>query len=478
VTGAAAGHAAGEGRLPLAQILSYSLPALGTSMILVSVAIYLPNYYTDELGVTAGMLSWVFLAGRVWDAVTDPLMGHVSDRTSTRWGRRRPYFLLSALPIWAVFYLIWSPSPAFSVNETFLHLIVCYLLLYTFWTVFSIPYLSLGMELTPAYHERTRLFGGRQAFYVAGTALGMLAPVIFANAASDKLAGYSMMGAIFGGLTVLLILIAFTNVKERPGLARTESFPFFQGLRVTFRNRAFVVLVLVYLFSLVGASFIAPLSLYMAKYVIKAEWVMQYVMLAWLAGSLGFIPLWLHLSRRIGKNRTWSIALIVAAVGYALSYTYHEGTWMRWIALAVVVGAAQGCTMTLGPAISADVIDSDELETGKRREGAFVGIWSFVDKAAIGLAVFVGLQGLDAIGYRPNVEQNANVIEGMKFLYCLLPAICHLVAVLIFQRFPITPEIHAQIRAELDARAAAERPDAEAAAPAASAARAEAEARA
>jgi GPH family glycoside/pentoside/hexuronide:cation symporter len=287
-----------------------------------------------------------------------------------------------------------------------------------------------------------------------------------------------MMGAIFGGLTVLLILIAFTNVKERPGLARTESFPFFQGLRVTFRNRAFVVLVLVYLFSLVGASFIAPLSLYMAKYVIKAEWVMQYVMLAWLAGSLGFIPLWLHLSRRIGKNRTWSIALIVAAVGYALSYTYHEGTWMRWIALAVVVGAAQGCTMTLGPAISADVIDSDELETGKRREGAFVGIWSFVDKAAIGLAVFVGLQGLDAIGYRPNVEQNANVIEGMKFLYCLLPAICHLVAVLIFQRFPITPEIHAQIRAELDARAAAERPDAEAAAPAASAARAEAEARA
>ena len=118
----------------------------------------------------------------------------------------------------------------------------------------------------------------------------------------------------------------------------------------------------------------------------------------------------------------------------------------------MVVGAGNGCTMTLGPAVSADVIDSDELETGRRREGAFVGVWSFVDKAAVGLAVFLGLQGLDAIGYEPNVEQNADVIGGMKFLYCLLPAIFHLAALLILQRFPITPEVYAGIRARLDAR--------------------------
>ena len=442
-------------RLPLGRIVSYSLPALGTSMILVSVAIYLPNFYTDELGVTAGMLSWVFLVGRFWDAVTDPVMGYISDRTHTRWGRRRPYFLLSALPIWAAFYWIWSPDPGLSSNETFVHLIVCYLALYTFWTVFSIPYLSLGMELTTAYHERTRLFAGRQGFYIAGTTLGMLAPAIVAEALGSKAAGYSALGAVFGGLTVVLILITFTRVRERTGAATREPFPFFEGLRLTFRNRAFVVLLLVYLFSLVGASFIAPLSLYIAKYVIQAEWVMKYVMLAYMAGSLLSIPIWLRLSRRIGKNRTWTAAMVLGTVGYALSYTYHEGTWVRWIVLAVVVGAAAGCTMTLGPALSADVIDSDELETGMRREGAFVGVWSFVDKAAVGLAVFVGLQGLEAIGYRPNVAQNETVIEGMKFLYCLLPAVCHLAAVIVFQRFPITREVHAAIRAELDRRAEA-----------------------
>ena len=443
-----------EERLSGGQILSYSVPALGTAIILISVAVYLPNFYTDDLGVTAAMLSWVFLLGRGWDAITDPVMGYVSDRTRTRLGRRRPYFLLAALPMWAAFYLIWAPSPSLSQTGVFIHLLVCYLALYTFWTVFWIPYVSLGMELTTGYHERTRLFGGRQAFFIAGTGLGMMLPVLFARLLGDKLAGYSLMGAIFGGFTVAMILFTFLRVPERSASAASQTFPFFQGMRVTFRNRAFRILLLVYLFTTVGASFIAPLSLYMAKYVVKAEWVMQWVMLAWLGGSLGSIPFWLKLSRRIGKKRTWSWALGLATVCYSLSFSYHEGTWIRWLVLAVVVGAANGCSMTLGPAISADVIDSDQLETGRRREGAFVGVWSFVDKAAIGLAVFLGLQGLDAIGYRPNVDQTPTVIGGMKFLYCLLPAIFHLLALLILQRFPITPEVHAEIRAQLDRRKA------------------------
>ena len=447
-------EAVSDERLPIGQILSYALPAFGMSMILMSVAIYLPIFYTDHLGVTAGMLSWVFLIGRVWDAVTDPMMGHLSDRTRTRWGRRRPYFLIAALPIWAAFYLIWSPNPALSTNGTFLHLLICYLALYTFWTVFSVPYTSLGMELTPAYHERTRLFGGRQGLFIAGTAAGVLAPRIFENAMGDKLAGYAQMAILFGGFTVVLILITFWRIRERPRSAASHVYPFFKGLRVTFRNRAFVVLLLVYMAAVVGGSFIAPLTLYIAKYVIVAEWVVPYVMLAYLAGMLFSIPAWLRLAKRFGKNRTWTVAMMVGTIGYAISYSYHEGTWMLWIVLAVVVGSSTGCSMTMGPAISADVIDSDELETGMRREGAFVGVWSFLDKAAVGLAIFVGMQGLDRIGYVPNVQQTPGVIEGMKFLYCLLPAVLHLAALLIFQKFPITPEVHAQIRAQLDARKA------------------------
>ena len=442
-----------DGRLSVREILSYSLPAFGTAAILISVALYLPNYYTDELGVTAGMLSWVFLIGRIWDAVTDPLMGHLSDRTRTRWGRRRPYFLIAPLPMWLAFYLIWTPDPGLSTDGLFLHLLVCYVALYTCWTVFSIPYISLGMELTPVYHERTRLFGGRQGFYIAGIAVGMLAPEIFARTAGDAMTGYSEWALSFGGLTVVLAAIAFFRIRERPQSDTRPTIPFFQGVAITFRNRAFVVLLLVYMIALVGGSFIAPLTLYVAKYVIQARWAVPYVMLAYLAGSIASIPLWVGLARRFGKNRTWAAAMALGTVGYALTYSYHEGTWLRWIVMAVVVGASNGCTMTLGPSISADVIDSDELATGTRREGAFMGIWSFVDKAAVGIAVFIGMQGLEAVGYVPNVDQTPQVVEGIKFLYCVLPALCHGVALLAFLRFPITREVHAEIRRQLSERA-------------------------
>lgn len=441
------------GTLSTSGLVTYSLPAFGAAMVLLSVAVYLPNYYTDELGLPATLLSWVFLAGRLWDAVTDPVMGYVSDRTRSRWGRRRPYLLLSAIPLWFVFYLIWSPAADLSPAELFAYLLCCYLVLYTCWTVFWIPYASLGMELTPQYHERTRLFGMRQGSFLLGTAVGMLAPGLFAKAEGGPAAGYPWMAFVFGGVSCALILITFARIRERSEAATTVHFPFLEGLRVTFRNRAFVLLMFTYLVALVGGSFIAPLTLYVAKYVIRAHDVVPFVMLAYLAGSVASIPLWVRMSRRAGKNRTWSVGMVLATAVYATSFYYHEGTWELWVVLAVLVGAANGCTMTLGLSLVADVIDSDELETGRRREGAFMGIWSFMDKAAIGLALFIGMQWLGALGYVPNEEQPARVVLGIKVLYCIVPAICHLAALILFRRFPITAEVHAEIRAQLDARA-------------------------
>jgi sugar (glycoside-pentoside-hexuronide) transporter len=437
------------GRLPFGDLLAYALPSATVAIVGVSVAMYLPNYYTDELGVSAGLLSWVFLAGRISDAVTDPLMGFVSDRTVTRWGRRRPYMVLAALPIWVVFFFIWAPGGSLSTTGIFVHLLACYLLLYAFLTLFSIPYVALGMELTPSYHDRTRLFGVRQVLTVVGTTGGMLAPFAFAEWMGSKEAGYPAMALSLGGVGAALILLASFRIRERAGTATRNSLSFLKGLRVTAANRPFRILLVVYLASHVGGSFIAPLSLFIAKYVIKVEWAMQPVMLAYLAGSMLSIPIWLRISNQYGKNRAWTIGMLVGVLAYATSYTYHEGTWVLWVILGAVVGAAGGCTMTLGPSIAADAIDQDELETGQRREGVFMGVWSLVDKAAVGVAVFVGMQGLEFVGYVPNQDQTEGVIEGMKFLYCVLPAILNLVAVAVFQLFPITRERHEQIREQL-----------------------------
>jgi GPH family glycoside/pentoside/hexuronide:cation symporter len=435
--------------LTITKIVTYALPAFPASLVLITVAIYLPNFYTDDLGVTAGMLGWVFLLGRFWDAVTDPAMGYLSDRTRSRWGRRRPFLLLAAIPMWLTFYLIWSPNPDWSPTVLFLYLMVCYLTLYTFWTVFNVPYQSLGMELTSDYHQRTVLFAVRQAAYVVGTIFGMMIPAYLVGRLGNRLDAYSTFSLYAGALIVVILVFAFLSLREREDIHHAESFPFLEGMKITFKNRAFVILVLTYLASVVGASFIAPLSLYIAKYVIKMEGIVQYIVLVYMLGSLLSIPVWAFIAKKTSKVRAWQIALTIGGVAYFGALTYSEGTWILWMIFAAIVGTTFGCTMAIGPAIIADVIDQDELETGKRREGAFVGVQSFVDKAAVGLAVFIGMQGLAYIGYVPNVEQTPQVVSGLLFLYGILPGVLQLVSVVIIQRFPITPEVHQDIRRQL-----------------------------
>jgi sugar (glycoside-pentoside-hexuronide) transporter len=438
-----------KGNLTRSQILTYALPAFPASLLLITVAIFLPNYYTDDLGVTAGMLSWVFLIGRFWDAITDPAMGYISDTTRSRWGRRRPYFILAAVPIWITFYLIWSPNPSHPPTTLFVYLLICYLLLYTFWTVFFVPYHSLGMELTSDYDERTRLFAVRQVSYVLGTVAGMLIPVYLAKKFGSRLEGYSLFALYSGGLVVVLLIVAFFRLEERSDIQQAESYPFFEGLKITFKNKAFVILVATYMASVVGGSFLAPLTIYIAKYVIKETWAVQWVVLCYMGGSLVSIPFWAYLAHRTSKVAAWKIAMGLGVVAYFCSMGYDEGTWLLWLILAFLAGTTYGCTMAIGPAIIADVIDSDELETGKRREGAFVGIQSFVDKAAVGIAIFIGLQGLAYIGYIPNVEQTPTVVSGLIFLYGILPGVLHIIAIAIISKFPITPEVHLEIQQQL-----------------------------
>jgi len=323
--------------------------------------------------------------------------------------------------------------------------------LYTFWTIFAIPYISLGAEISMNYHERTRLFGVRQILGLVGAVVGTLL-FDFVRFVDDIRQGYSLIAGAAGLLTMILILIMFRGVRENPDFQTREPLRFFEGLKVTFRNRAFLILLIVFLLLLAGGSFLYPLTPYIAKYVVGDPTLVRYVVLCYIGGAASSVYLWVRLARKIGKNKTLTISMLVAAAAFLLAFTYHQGTWLRWLILAAISGTGFGCALTVLPSIAADVIDSDELETGRRREGAFFGVWTFVEKCAVGLAVFIGISGLHVIGYVPNVEQTPSVILGMKLLYCILPGICHVAAAIIFQKFPITAEVHARIRAELDRR--------------------------
>jgi GPH family glycoside/pentoside/hexuronide:cation symporter len=379
-------------------------------------------------------------------------MGYISDATRSRMGRRRPYFLVSAIPVAIAYFYLWSPSEALKDWTLFVHLTLAYLATYTFWTVFSIPHNSLGAELTMDYHERTRLTGVREGLGLLGTLVGTLVPPLFAAQFGGQIRGFSYLAATTGGLTAVFIFICFFSVRENPEFQKQDRIAFGEGLKALFRNRPFRTLVIAFVVALVGNAFIPILVLYIGDYVVGVPEAAPYVIFTYILMAAVSIPFWTRLSRRIGKKETWSRALILASVVFALGTYIHHGTWWAWLAMAVFAGFAFGCTMALAPSMMADVIDLDELETGRRREGAYFGIWSFIDKSALGLAIFLGMYALDLMGYVPNQPQTPQVYWTIKTLYFILPAICFAVACYLLRYYPITQQEHARIRAAVEAR--------------------------
>ncbi len=204
---------------------------------------------------------------------------------------------------------------------------------------------------------------------------------------------------------------------------------------------------------LIGGYFVPILTPYMGDYVIKVPQVTPYIIMTYLVALVISIRFWTRLSGRIGKKKAWLYAHIHLTVVALISLYYHEGTWVMWFVLAALAGFGAGSTTALVPSMMADVIDLDELKTGRRREGTYFGLWAFVDKAAVGLTAFIGLQTLDIMGYVPNAEnQPVQVYWAMKSLYSILPAVCHAGAYFLLLRYTITREEHERIRAEIEAK--------------------------
>jgi GPH family glycoside/pentoside/hexuronide:cation symporter len=433
-------------------LVAYALPRSGSSMIFVMVAIYLSKFYTDTLLLAPAFIAWTFLIGRFWDGVTDPIMGYISDATRSRMGRRRPYFLVAAIPVAIAYFYLWSPPETLKDWGLFVHLTLAYLATYTFWTVFSIPHNSLGAELTMDYHERTLLTGVREGLGFLGILVGTLAPPLFAARFGGEAEGFSYLAAATGGLTAVFIIICFFSVKENPEFQRQDRIALREGLKALYRNRPFRILVIAFVVALIGNAFVPILVLYVGDYVVGVPKAAPYVIFTYVLTAAASILFWTRLSRRIGKKETWSRALILASVIFALGLYIHQGTWLAWIIMAVFAGFAYGCTMALAPSMMADVIDLDELQTGRRREGAYFGVWSFIDKSALGLAVFVGMYSLDLMGYVPNQPQTPQVYWTIKTLYFILPAICFAASFYLFRYYPITQQEHGRIRAEIEAK--------------------------
>jgi len=438
-----------QGLLPLSTILYYNVPTVGVGFMFFIVSLYLMKFATDELLISPAAMGAIFGISRIWDAVTDPLAGYFSDRTNLKSGRRRPWMLVSIVPIVLTFYMMWNPPEDLNQAGTVIWMGIAVVLFYTAMTAFSVPHTSLGAELSKNYHERTKIFGLRHMMWNSGSLLALVAMHLLITGENVReLAFY--ISIVAGAATAILIFWMFVNITERPefqGRGETNPFTAFSDV---FRNKHARILLVVFLVESLGGATIGILTPYIAEYIVgRPEKTVVYILL-YLIPSVFSVPLWLPLSRRVGKKNMWIFSMIVTGLGFGSMFFLEEGSDTLISVLAVICGLGAGSGAVVAPSIQADVIDYDEYRTGKRKEGAYFATWNFVFKSATGLTLMLTGFVLSYTGFAPNVEQTDEAKFALLVLYALFPLVCYLAAALVFTRFSLDEKAYKEIRSALD----------------------------
>jgi Na+/melibiose symporter-like transporter len=436
-------------RLPLASVLGYGAGNFAFSLLGLVVAVNLQFFYTDYVGLSAGLVSWALLFARLFDAFVDPLMGYLSDRTATRLGRRRPFMLGAALPLGIAFWFLFAPpevaDPAASQGPLLAYLVALYTLTFLLWTVGAIPYYSLGAELTDDYHERTQVIAVREAWGLAGLLAATLLPAYLIHLYGGR-KGYAAMGGILGLGTALFLFVSGVASRERPEFQGRSALNPYAGIVQTLANRPFRVLLAAFTASAIAGAVPAVLVIYVAVYIIGTpawwtagvpDWLptWSYYLLLYFASAVLSLPLWSRVAGRFGKRAAWGVAIVLATLTSAGCFWLGPGTIAYFSLLLVFGGASFGNYLALPPSMVADLIDHDEASTGLRREGAYFALWSFATKAGNAVTGFAALQVLEHVGYRPGVPQSESVKLWMVWMYSWFPALFYALSGLYLLRF-------------------------------------------
>jgi Na+/melibiose symporter-like transporter len=391
------------------------------------------------------------LIGKIWDAVTDPAMGCISDRTRCVLGRRRPYFLIAAVPLGISFFMLWHPI---SPTHRFANFVIAHMALYTMLTLFLVPYGSLSAGLSPDYDERTRIQGYRESAHIIGLLIGALFPLLV-NRFDSARTGYAVLAAIFGTAMTIGVFITFFGVRESPSFQRHPRTGGWRGIKLVASNRYFLRLLTTFI--LASSAGIMPGNLvpFALRYWLKAgEQNFTFVLLAYLGTAICAMPFWVRLASRIGKERAYFTAFLWSSVALAAVFFLRPGSFIPLAIVFSFAGAAYGAHWMLPVSILADIIDYDELRSGERREGAYFGIWTFVLKLTVaGGAAIVGVV-LRKIGFVPDQQQSAHTIFWMRVLMAWIPSALYVVAALSLLRFPFTRDTYRKVQDMLRERAA------------------------
>ena len=431
------------------QLLAYALPAFVVALPTIPVYIHLPTLYGVQLGIGLATTGYILLIARLFDTVTDPLVGILCDRLTLFRLRRKPWIAAGAIVAGFGLYKILNPATVTSGE----YLLIWSLVLYSGWTMVAVPYLAWGAELRSDYNERTRITAWREGFGLLGIlGAGLLGAVTLSLGWSEKESiGAIAWAAIALGVVVIPLLLWV--VPERTDGSEIRNIqtnpPLLDNLRTLSRNHLFLRLLFAWFVNGVANGIPAALFFIYLEYGLGAEANIRPIfILIYFATAILSIPLWFRLSGRYGKHKTWCWGMLGACMAFISVPWIDTGAFFAFGIVCALTGMALGADLSLPPAIQADVIEYAKYRFGNGQPGLQFAIWGMSTKLALATAVGLALPGIGYAGFDPLAPSEAGRFA-LLVIYALIPVVIKLLAISMVWKFPLSADVQLAIQQRL-----------------------------
>ncbi|NNU80052.1 MFS transporter [Halovulum dunhuangense] len=432
-------------RLPRSLLAAYAAPSLPLAAMYFPVYVFLAEYYASDFGFSLGFIGAAFIAVRLFDAVSDPAMGLLSDGLRTRWGRRRIWLAIGCpivmVSVWCLFV------PPVDVNRTWF---VTFLFLLTLgWTVMLTPYFAWGAEITGDYAERGRVAIWRDSIGLVGT---ILAAILY-TAGGTAAAGMTLVAAAIVLMLPASVIWCLRVVPEPRDWSRERATDLRDLIRVIRAEPLFLRLLGAYFINGAANALPATLFLFFVEYRLGAPGQGGLLLVLYFGAAVAAAPFWTFALRRISKHRLWCLAMIYAGIIFSVALTLGEGDIAAFAVICVLSGAALGADLALPSAMQADLVDLDTARSGRQRTGAFFALWSLATKFALALSGGLALILLEFAGFEANAANTGTALLSLALLYAAAPIALKAIAVAMMWRFPMDEAAQAALRQRIETRA-------------------------
>lgn len=430
--------------------IGYGMGDFAFNLAYQTIIFYLMYYFTDVFVIGAAAAGTIFLVSKLWDAVSDPLMGIISDHTKLKMGSKRPYLLIGALPLGISLFLLFA-SPDLPEGMRIQYGYLTFILFCTAITVVSIPYGALTPAMTLDMHERSVLTGYRMAFAIIGTLVAAGATKALVGIFPNETAGFRGVSLAYGLIIALVTIITFASTKEKIH-TQEKHLSLAQQFRLVFSNRPFVILAIATILFMIAVNMMGIVVSYYFKYNLKNEAMIPVAFIALLVTATVFLPLFVHLNKRLDKRRSYIVGMSILAAALVLLYLIKGAGIPVTIAIFVLGGIGMAANWLSPWAMIPDTVEYSEWKMGARREGILIGSFFFCFKFGSAISGFLVGLGLNLVGYVPNVEQSAASLQGIHMLLTIVPLLFLVAGIVTIWFYPINEEYYKMMLSKIQGR--------------------------